>query len=132
MTSRQRDIIMSCPSRVGSLSPLEACWRQYADRHRTARWITAAYSLRSNATLKHIRGTEMKTLLLAGATLALLTAVNFSPAMAQGPKLSGGNTWAGISQRVDTSSAATTTAHYEYRYGYDKHAAWRGHWVLVR
>jgi len=39
----------------------------------------------------------MKTLLLAGATLALLTAVNFSPAIAQGPKLSGGNAWAGIS-----------------------------------
>jgi hypothetical protein len=76
----------------------------------------------------------MKTLLLAGATLALLTAVNFSPAMAQGPKLSGGNTWAGISQHVDISSAnaAATTAHYEYQYGYDKHAAWRGHWVLIR
>jgi hypothetical protein len=76
----------------------------------------------------------MKTLLLAGATLALLTAVNFSPAMALGPKLSGGNTWAGISQRVDASSenAAATPARYEYRYGYDKHAAWRGHWVLVR
>jgi hypothetical protein len=43
----------------------------------------------------------MKTLLLVGATLALLTAVNFSPAMAQGSKLSGGNTWAGISQRID-------------------------------
>ena len=76
----------------------------------------------------------MKTLLFAGATLALLTAVNFSPAMAQEPKLSGGNTWAGISQRVDTGSAnaATTTPHYEYQYGYDKHARWRGHWVLVR
>ena len=76
----------------------------------------------------------MKILLLAGATLALLTAVNFSPAMAQGPKLSGGSTWPGISQRVDTSSAnpATTTAHYEYQYGYDKHGAWRSHWVLVR
>ena len=57
----------------------------------------------------------MKTRLLAGATVALLTALNFSPAMAQGPKLSGGSTWAGISQRVDTSSAnpATTTAHYK-------------------
>ena len=76
----------------------------------------------------------MKTLLLAGATLALLTAVNFSPAMAQEPKFSSGNTWAGISQRVDTSSAdaAATTAHYESQYGYDKHGAWRGHWVLVR
>jgi len=76
----------------------------------------------------------MKTLLLAGSTLALLTAVNFSPAMAQEPKPSGGNTGAGISQRVDTSSAnaTATAAHYEYQYGYDKHAAWRGHWVLVR
>ena len=76
----------------------------------------------------------MKTLLFAGATVTLLTAVNFLPAMAQGPKLSGGNTWAGISQRVDTGSAnvAATAAHYEYRYGYDKHGAWRGHWVLVR
>ena len=76
----------------------------------------------------------MKALLLAGASLAFLTDVNFSPAMAQGPKFSSGNTWAGIPQRVDTSSAnaATTTPHYEYQYGYDKHAAWRGHCVLVR
>ena len=76
----------------------------------------------------------MKILLLAGAAVALLVAVSFSPAMALGPKLSGGDTWPGISERVDTgsASAATTTAHYEYQYGYDKHAAWRGHWVLVR
>ena len=76
----------------------------------------------------------MKALLLAGAALALLTAVELTPAMAQGPKLSGGNTWAGISRRVDTGSAdaAATTAHYEYQYGYDKHGAWRGHWALVR
>jgi hypothetical protein len=76
----------------------------------------------------------MKTLLLASATLALLTAVNLSHAMAQEPKPSGGNTWARISQRVDTGSAnaAMTGAHYKYQYGYDKHAAWRGHWVLVR
>jgi hypothetical protein len=76
----------------------------------------------------------MKTLMLAGATVALMTAVDFTPAMTQGPKLSGGNTWAGISQRIDTGSAdaAATTAHYEYQYGYDKHGAWRGHWVLVR
>ena len=76
----------------------------------------------------------MKTLLLASATVALLTAVNLAPAMAQGQRLSSGNTCAGISQPVETSSAnaATTTAHYEYRYGYDKHGAWRDHWVLVR
>ena len=41
----------------------------------------------------------MKTLLLAGATLALLTAVNFAPAMAQGPKPSDDNAWPGISHR---------------------------------
>jgi hypothetical protein len=72
-----------------------------------------------------MHGTEMKTLLLAGTAFALLTAVNFAPEMALGPKPSGGNTWAGISQRVDTSAAnsATTSTHYEYRYGYDKHAA---------
>jgi hypothetical protein len=76
----------------------------------------------------------VKTLLLAATTLALVAAVNLTPATAQGTKPSGGNTWPGISQRVDTSapSAATTTPHYEYQYGYDHHAAWRGHWVLVR
>jgi Spy/CpxP family protein refolding chaperone len=76
----------------------------------------------------------MKTLLLAGAAVGLLVAASLSPAMALGPKLSSGNTWPGISQRADTGSAnaATTTPHYEYQYGCDKHAAWRGHWVLVR
>jgi hypothetical protein len=76
----------------------------------------------------------MKTLLLAGTTLALLAAVNLSPAMAQGSKLSGGNTWPGISQRADpgVSITAAATPHYEFQYGYDKHARWRGHWVLVR
>ena len=43
----------------------------------------------------------MRTLLLAGATVALLTAVNLAPAMAQGPKLSNGNNWVGIAQPVD-------------------------------
>ena len=76
----------------------------------------------------------MKTLLLAGAALALLTAVNFSPAMAQGPKLSGGNTWPGISQRAEPSASTTSAAtpRYELQYGYDKHGRWRGHRVLVR
>jgi hypothetical protein len=76
----------------------------------------------------------MKTLLFAGAALALLAAVNLSPAMAQGPKLSGGNTLPGISQRVDldASTAAAAAPRYELQYGYDKHARWRGHWELVR
>ena len=76
----------------------------------------------------------MKTLLLSGAALALVTTVNFASAMAQGQKPSDDNAWPGISQRVDTgaANATATTAHYEYQYGYDKHGAWRGHWVLVR
>jgi hypothetical protein len=76
----------------------------------------------------------MKTLLLAGTTLAVLAAVNLSPAMAQGSKLSCGNTWPGISQRAHPSASTTgaATPRYEFQYGYDKHARWRGHWVLVR
>jgi hypothetical protein len=76
----------------------------------------------------------MKTLLLVGMTLALLAAVNLSPTMAQGSKLYGGNTWPGISQRADpgVSITAAATPRYEFQYGYDKHARWRGHWVLVR
>lgn len=76
----------------------------------------------------------MKNLLLAATALALVAAMNLSSAMAQGPKPSSGNNWPGSSQRIDTGtpSAATTTPHYEYQYGYDHHAAWRGHWVLVR
>ena len=76
----------------------------------------------------------MKTLLLAGATVALLTTVNFSPAIAQGPKLSGRDTGVGISQDVHTRSVGPrmAAAHYEYRYGYVKGGKWRGSWVLVR
>jgi hypothetical protein len=75
----------------------------------------------------------MKTLLLALTTLAFLAAVNLSPARAQGPKLSSGNTWPGISQRAEPggSTAAAATPRYEFQYGYNKHARWRGHWVPV-
>jgi hypothetical protein len=76
----------------------------------------------------------MKALLLTGTALALLATANLSPAMAQGSKLSGGDTWPGISQRVEPSASTTATAtpRYEFQYGYDKHARWRGHWMLVR
>ena len=73
----------------------------------------------------------MKTLLLAGATVALLTAVNFAPAMAQGPKLSIGNTRAGISQPVDNTQLIypiPRTMYEEvivkYRIGYDHKAVY--------
>jgi hypothetical protein len=75
----------------------------------------------------------MKSVYVSAAAFALTAAVNLSPALAQGPKLSGGNTWPGVSQPSTPSSAAITSAgHYEYRYGYDKHARWRGHWIFVQ
>ena len=76
----------------------------------------------------------MNTLSVASAALMLLVAASLAPAIAQGPKLSDDNAWPGISQHVNSGSpnAVTTTSHYEYQYGYDHHARWRGHWVLVR
>ena len=76
----------------------------------------------------------MKYSLFSTVTLALVGAVYLSSALAQGPKLSGGNTWPGISDRVGTGSSNTLkpTGHYEYQYGYDHHGRWHGQWVLVR
>ena len=76
----------------------------------------------------------MKSLLLAGATLVLLAAVSPAPIMAQAPKLVGESTRPGISQPIDpgASSAVAVTPRYELQYGYDKHARWRGHWILIR
>lgn len=75
----------------------------------------------------------MKNRLLAIAALAPIAAVNL-PAAAQEPESSGGKTWPGIPPRVDTgiTKAVTSGMHYEYRYGYDRHARWRGQWALVR
>ena len=47
----------------------------------------------------------MKALWCGATALTLVAAVSLSPAMAQGPKPSGGNTWPGISQRVDHGSS---------------------------
>ena len=43
----------------------------------------------------------MQTRLLGATALALVAAVNLSSARAEGPKLSGGDSWPGISQRAD-------------------------------
>lgn len=68
---------------------------------------------------------NVKTLLPPATMLALVAAVSLSPAMGPGAETFGGNTWAGISQRVDTRAPSAMTApHYEYQYGYDHHAAW--------
>jgi hypothetical protein len=76
----------------------------------------------------------MKTLSVASVALVLAVAAGLAPAIAQELKLPDNNAWPGISQRVDSGSpnAVTTTPHYEYQYGYDHHARWRGHWVSAR
>ena len=43
---------------------------------------------------------EMKALRCSATTLAVAAAISLSPAMAQGPKLSSGNAWTGISLPV--------------------------------
>ena len=43
----------------------------------------------------------MKALSCCATTLALAAVISLSPAMAHGPKLSGGNAWTGISLPVD-------------------------------
>jgi hypothetical protein len=43
----------------------------------------------------------MKTVSTCATTLALMAAIGLSPAMGQGPKLSGGKTWQGIAQPVE-------------------------------
>ena len=54
----------------------------------------------------------MKASWCRAALVAFVFTVSLSPAMALGPKLSGGNTWPGISQRVDhgTSTVAASPA----------------------
>ena len=72
----------------------------------------------------------MKSVYVSAAAFALTAAVNLSPALAQGPTAF---TREGSQPLATPSSAAVTSAgHYEYRYGYDRHAAWRGHWIFVR
>lgn len=54
----------------------------------------------------------MKALHCGAPALAIVAAVGLSPAMAQGPKPSGGATWPGISQRIDhrTSTVVASPA----------------------
>jgi hypothetical protein len=72
----------------------------------------------------------MKSVYVSAAAIALTAAVNLSPVLAQGPTAFGRE---GNQPLTTPSSAAVTSAgHYEYRYDYDKHARWRGHWIFIR
>jgi hypothetical protein len=74
----------------------------------------------------------MKISALGATTLALVAFARISPAMADGPRPSGGNAWPGMSQRTETN-LVTASPHYELQYHYaGRHPRWVGQWVLVR
>jgi hypothetical protein len=74
----------------------------------------------------------MKTLALGATALALVAHTSLSPAMADGPRASGGNTWRGMSQPTVTNAIAANP-HYELQYHYaGHHPRWVGQWVPVR
>ena len=47
----------------------------------------------------------MKTFLIAAATAGLIGGAILAPALADGPKASGGNTWSGMSQLAEAPTA---------------------------
>ena len=73
----------------------------------------------------------MKISALGATTLALVAFARLSPAMADGPRPSGGNTWHGMSPPAQTKLVAASP-HYEFQYHYaGHHPRWVGQWVLV-
>ena len=72
----------------------------------------------------------MKSVYVSAAVFALTAAVTLSPALAQAQKVFAGERTQPLT--TPSSAAVTSSGHYEYRYGYDKHARWRGHWIFVR
>lgn len=73
----------------------------------------------------------MKPVFFNTAALPLVAALSIAPAMAQSSKSSPITNSIGI-ERPAMPATASVAPHWEYRYGYDRRAAWRGHWVLVR
>jgi hypothetical protein len=75
----------------------------------------------------------MKLVFWKTTALTLLSALSLAPASAQNVA-SDRAIRATVSERaaVPPGTDAVTAPHWEYRYGYDRRAAWRGHWVLVR
>ena len=58
---------------------------------------------------------EIKALRCCATTLALAAVISLSPAMAQGPKLSGGNAWPGILQPVEHDAVPAHSANPSFR-----------------
>ena len=58
---------------------------------------------------------EKKALRCCATTLALAAVISLSPAMAQGPKLSGGNAWPGISHPVERDAVPAHSANPSFQ-----------------
>ena len=70
----------------------------------------------------------MNTMIMTAAALVLSATLTLSPALAAGPKASGG----GFAQSAPQATAPNTAPHYEWQYGYvGHHPRYAGHWVLV-
>jgi hypothetical protein len=75
----------------------------------------------------------MKSLCFTTPAVALAAALSVAPATAQNLAPCGSaSSVVGEAATPSSANKASTAPHWEYQYGYDKHAAWRGHWVLVR
>ena len=74
----------------------------------------------------------MKILALGITAMALVALTSLPPAMAAGPRPSGGNTWRGMSHAAATNPVAASP-HYELQYHYaGHHPRWVRQWVLVQ
>ena len=57
----------------------------------------------------------MKALWCRATTLVLMASIGLAPAMAQGPKPSGGKTWPGISQPVEHDAVPAHSANPSFQ-----------------
>jgi len=75
----------------------------------------------------------MKTLLLAGTALAVVTAANLSPAMANrlGPDDTRSTDSSDLlgQNGVNASTPTPDGGHYVWEYHYGRNGSWEGHWV---
>ena len=72
----------------------------------------------------------MKPVRCCATTLALAAAISLSPAMAQGPKFSGGNAWPGIAQPVEHDAVPAHSANPSFQGASPQGTSQKGFLVL--
>ena len=122
-----------CPEGPHNMRINQPIGRSLQTRRRLGQPLSRAGSIALAALNPNAMRSAMRSIFFGTVAIALATAPSFASGAAQGPKPSRSTSWAGTDRPVISSAADLSTArHWEYRYGYDKHAAWRGHWVPVR